>query len=154
MLIECHLPKEGQQSLPVGIIFLREVSATVECEGPPGRLMPYGIVLPQTPTAREGPVDKSEQNRRLDRSNRAFQSARPSCWLSCLRCIDERDGERLCGKGFSRIAERSIPPRVPQSAKGIAIVRVLKGAPIRLSYCQYGVNASARESGWGTRGRQ
>ena len=27
--------------------------------------MPYGIVLPQTPTAPEGPLGKTEQNRRL-----------------------------------------------------------------------------------------
>jgi len=30
-------------------------------------------------------------------------------------------------RDFSRIAERSIPPRVLRSAKGIAILRVLKG---------------------------
>ena len=29
--------------------------------------------------------------------NRAFQSARLSCWLSRLGCVDARDGERLCG---------------------------------------------------------
>jgi hypothetical protein len=27
--------------------------------------MPYGIVFPQTPTAPEGPLGKSEQNRNL-----------------------------------------------------------------------------------------
>ena len=38
---------------------------SVEWERPLGRLMRYGIPLPQTPTAQEGSLEKSEQNRKL-----------------------------------------------------------------------------------------
>src|SRR5580704_1583449 len=44
--------------------------------------------------------------RRAPTPNRAFQSARLSCWLSRLRCVDARNGERLCGNRHGFLSNR------------------------------------------------